>query len=197
MTAPRRPPGRVVVSLCGPSGAGKSQLAKALAEHLGTATSVRVPGDYYLVPASEALEEYLRQPLQYDWALLGAVLAAPDSQIITTPNFDFARFQRRTDAGGKTFTMRHIAIIDAMYPYPWADLRIMIAAPGHLRQARVAARDTVWGTRVARRWAHLELARAHLDGLNDPYDAVLPGTDDLTHNTEAVVALLSGKGYWS
>jgi len=77
MTAPARPLGRVVVSLCGPSGSGKSRLAQALAERLGTATSVRVPADDYLVPANEAREAYLRQPLQYDWALLGAVLATP------------------------------------------------------------------------------------------------------------------------
>jgi len=196
MTAPARPLGRVVVSLCGPSGSGKSRLAQALAERLGTATSVRVPADYYLVPANEAREAYLRQPLQYDWALLGAVLATPDGHAITTPNFDFERFQRRTDAGGKTFMMRRVAILDAMYPYPWADLRVLIAAPSHLRQARVAARDTVWGTRVAQRWAHLELARAHLDGLAVPYDAVLPGTDDPAHNAEVVVALLRGHGYW-
>ncbi len=196
MTAPARPLGRVVVSLCGPSGTGKSQLAKALGERLGTATSVRVPSDYYLVPANGALEEYLRQPLQYDWALLGAVLASPDGRAITTPNFDFERFQRRTDAGGKTFTMRRVAILDAVYPYPWADLRVLIATPSHLRQARVAARDTVWGTRVAQRWAHLELAHAHLDGLAVSYDAVLPGTDELTHSAEAVVALLRGHGYW-
>lgn len=196
MMAPARPLGRVVVSLCGPSGAGKSRLAKALAARLGAATSVRVPADYYLVPASEGLEEYLRQPLHYDWALLGAVLATPDGHDITTPNFDFEGFQCRTDAGGRTFTMRRVAILDAMYPYPWADFRVLIATPSHLRQARVAGRDTVWGTQVAQRWAHLELAHAHLDGLAVSYDAVLPGTDDPAHNAEAVVALLRGHGYW-
>jgi len=90
--------------------------------------------------------------------------------------------------------MRRVAILDAMYPYPWADFRILIATPSYLRRARVVARDTVWGTWVGQRWAYLELARAHLDGLAVPYDAVLPGADEPGRNAEAVVALLRSHG---
>jgi uridine kinase len=201
-----QPQHRVVVSICGPSGAGKSTLTKTLVERLGHERSVRIPADHYLVPASadEPLGEYLRRPLRYDWALLATVLALPDGNTVPYPNFDFERtgFQRLPGRGRKTFTLRRIAILDAMYPYPQADLRVRLCAPDAIRRARVAARDERWGTRVVDSWAQLEVTRQELERLEEeahawPYDLILTGTADRAANVDAVVERLRACGWWA
>jgi hypothetical protein len=131
--------------------------------------------DYYLFPAMTPLVTYFAAPL-------GATIA------IT--NFDFERFQRRTAAGNKQIVLRRIAVLDAIYSYPEADVQILLHTPEPLRAARVAAGDEEWRTRVADRWAHLELSKAYLDTLPDRYDAILSGADPVAKNVAAVGALI-------
>lgn len=131
--------------------------------------------DYYLFPAMTPLVTYFAAPL-------GATIA------IT--NFDFERFQRRTAAGNKQIVLRRIAVLDAIYSYPEADVQILLHTPEPLRAARVAAGDEEWRTRVADRWAHLELSKAYLDTLPDRYDAILSGADPVAKNVAAVSALI-------
>lgn len=99
---------RIVISICGASGSGKSQLSKVLVAHLGSEASVRIPGDYYLLPACGPLADYFRTPLHYDWPLLDAVLSVAEATTVTTPDFDFVHFRRRGASAGKTFTLRRI-----------------------------------------------------------------------------------------
>lgn len=184
---------RLVLSICGPSGAGKSQLAKALVRLLGEATCVRVPTDYYLRPATEPLESYLRQPVQYDWPLLDRDLSAPDGLMLTTPDFDFDSFVRRAERGGRPFRASPVMVLDGMYPYPTADATILLHVPSPIRRQRIRTRDQGWGTDVAARWDQLEQSRTYLEGLHIAYDLLLRGTDDSVTNAAAIVALIAGK----
>jgi uridine kinase len=155
---------RLIVSVCGPSGSGKSTLAKALVEHLGPNVCARVPGDYYIEPRPPRMnpEDYFRQPLKYDWPLVARVLALPLGTATTTPDFDFEAFVRRAETGGRPFAVRPVMVVDAMYPYPAADVTLLIQAPNHVRRRRVGSRDLIWNSRVAERWHHLEAARRRL-----------------------------------
>ncbi len=184
---------KIVVSICGASGLGKSQLAKTLVAKLGDEESVRVPTDNYLVPAMEPLEAYAARPLRYDWALLEQVLALPEGTATTTPAFDFEAFRRVADIGGKPFIVRRIVVIDAMYPYPKADAKVLLAPPSDVRKARIVERDKVWGTTVIGRWDHLEVTRSDLEAMNVTYDLVLPGTERLEDAAESVLVWLKDR----
>lgn len=180
----------LIVSICGASGAGKSRLAKAVVAGLGDDRAVRIPGDYYLSPAAEPLPVYLTKPIAYDWPLLAGVLAMPDGTALMSPNFDFTRFERVAGTGGRPFTMRPIALLDTIYPYPDADLTIRLTAPDELRHARIAARDIDWGTNVVGRWQQLEASRQYLEALPVRYDLVLAGEDEPEQNAAEIIARL-------
>lgn len=120
---------RVIVSICGAAGSGKSRLAKALVAELGDEVSVRVPTYYYLMPATDASGSYSTIPLRYDWALLEHAVALPEGAATATQNFDFETFQRVANVEGKPFAIRRLVFIDAMYPYPKADVTILLAPP--------------------------------------------------------------------
>lgn len=187
--------GRLVVSICGPSGSGKSTTAKALCERLGEHRSVRIPADYYLVPRSGPLRDYLLQPLQYDWASLQkAVLASPGS-LVETPDFDFESFQRLALVGGRTFISRPIQIIDAMYPCPFADIKVLVSAPCDTRLRRIASRDLAWGTLVLNRWDHLEICRQYLQTLAVRYDVRLSGTQTVETNVATLCQTIEERGW--
>lgn len=186
----------LVISICGPSGCGKSQTAKSLVSHLGDDISVRIPADYYLVPASGLRSSYLQQPLQYDWFLLEQAASAMPNTTIETPDFDFETFQRVAPSGGLTFIVRRIRIVDAMYPCPFADVRILLDAPSEARHGRITVRDQSWGTRVAHRWDHLELSKAHLESLQVDYDLHLSGTQCVESNVEKIVQLVTELGHF-
>jgi hypothetical protein len=182
--------GRIVVSVYGPAGAGKSQLAKALSERLGSDRCARVPTDYFLIPADEPLAAYFARPLRYDWALLGRVFALPDGPTISTPEFDFEAFQRLAETGGRPFRLCPVMVVDAMEPYPESDARILLWAPKEVRQLRIAARDTVWNTRVRDRWPNLEATWTGASALTTTHDLELDGTAPIDVNAEHVAAWL-------
>ncbi|MGH2558388.1 MAG: hypothetical protein ACRDJH_04920 [Thermomicrobiales bacterium] len=183
-----KPDKRVVVSICGASGSGKSRLAQAIVEKLGDDVAVRVPTDYYLMPATEPLGSYFAKPLRYDWPLLARAIALPEGVLTSTPDFDFETFQRRGDTGGRPFVPRRVVLTDAIYPYPGAGATILLMVPDAARRARIADRDTVWGTNVVARWEHLELSHSRLKSLNVGYHLELSGDDDLGQ-TGAFVAM--------
>ncbi|MEA2524359.1 MAG: Phosphoribulokinase / Uridine kinase family [Thermomicrobiales bacterium] len=176
--------GRLILSICGPSGAGKSQLANALVGCLGPDLCARVPTDYYAVPAIEPLSAYFTQPLRYDWTLLARVLALPEGTAVSTPDFDFERFQRLHETGGRPFTIRPVMVLDAMEPYPHSDARILLVGPDHVRRERIAARDQIWNTHVRDRWHHLEVTWAHARTLMPACDLELDGTEPIVENAE-------------
>ncbi len=181
---------KLVVSLCGPSGAGKSHLAKALVAQLGDATSVRVPADYYLLPATAPRADYFARPLRYDWALLEQVLTLPVGTVTSTPDFDFATFQRRATTGGKPFVVRPVVLIDTIYPYPQAEVTVLLTTPSALRKTRIRERDRVWGTTVADRWDHLEMTRVCLEAMEIVADLQVRGTDRVEEVAASVLAWL-------
>jgi uridine kinase len=178
---------RLVVSISGASGVGKSQLAKAVAARLGDDLCARVPADYFIVPATQPLPEYFEQPLAYDWDLLEQTLAEPIGTTARTPGLDFTLFQRTATAEQRPFMIRPVMVVDAMYPYPGADLTVLVEVPESVRRARVAERDLRWNTDVAARWAHLELGRRHLERTTTSYDLRLSGEQPLAENA-AVIA---------
>jgi uridine kinase len=179
------------VSICGPAGAGKSQLAKAVAARVGPERCARVPTDYFLVPADGPLPDYLARPLRYDWDLLALVLALPVGTMTSTPDFDFARFQRLAETGGRPVRVCPLMLVDAMEPYPPSDARLLLRAPDTIRHVRIATRDAVWQTRVRDRWPNLEAAWAHASALTATYDLELDGTQPIAANAERVVAWLA------
>lgn len=181
---------RVVVSICGPAGSGKSELAKAIVESLGPNRCTRAPTDYYAVPADGSLAEYFAKPLRYDWPLLALTLSLPEGSTTSTPDFDFETFQRISDLGGQPFVVRRVMVIDAMEPYPASAARILIDAPESVRQTRIAARDTVWGTRVRDRWQHLEATWARARALAPAYDLELDGSRSVAANADCVTSWL-------
>jgi uridine kinase len=180
----------IILSICGPSGAGKSQLAKALAAHLGEDRCSRVPTDYYAIPATGPLAVYFAQPLRYDWALLARVLALPEGTATSTPNFDFDRFQRVAETGGRPFTVRQVMVLDAMEPYPQSDALVLLRVPDEVRQERISARDLIWNTRVQERFEHLDVTWEHARSLMPAYDLELDGTEPLDVNAERLAEWL-------
>lgn len=183
---------RLVVSIRGASGSGKSSLAKALVATLGAKASVRIPGDYFLEPANEPLSTYLHRPLRYDWDLLDSVLSAPEGTPVAVPNFDFETFRRVSAAGGKRLIVRPIRILDTIYPYPRANVKILLAIPASTRRARIVERDKLWNTNVIGRWDNLELSRAHLEQRAHVYDLTLSGAEPVERNAARIADLLRG-----
>ncbi len=184
---------RLVVSIVGPSGVGKSQLAKETAGLLGSEVANRVPTDYFIVPrpVEMTMNEFLRQPLAWDWPKLDDLIRLPLGTVTTTPDVDFTRFVRCAPSGGLPVTVRPVMLVDAMATYPRADLVVRLDASSRTRRQRVVERDKRWGTRVCDRWFQLELTeRAELDGQTRLPDLYLDGERPLVENAVRLAAVI-------
>ncbi len=179
-----------VVTICGPAGSGKSMLAKAAAAALGDGIAARVPTDDFFLPREldEPLSRFLLRPLQWDWQLLGERLRLPIGTMASTPDVDFKGFLRRADTGGLPLPIRPVMFVDAMEPFPGADLVIRLDVPAAVRRARIVERDERWGTRVIDRWAHLEASWAAHEHVVP--DLALDGEQPLADNTALVCGLV-------
>jgi uridine kinase len=189
-------PGKpLVVTIVGAAGAGKSVLAKAVANALGDHVAARVPADYFFVPRAldESLATFLARPLAWDWPLLAQRLALPFGSVTSTPDVDFDAFLRRAGTGGIPLPIRPVMLVDAMGPYPEADVIVRLDVPAEVRRQRIVMRDERWGTRVQDRWAHLE-ATWQATTLGVP-DLVLDGTRPLERNARAVLSILDKCGH--
>ena len=184
---------QLIVSIIGPSGAGKSQLAKLTAALLGDDVASRVPADYFLVPrpVDMSMSDFLQQPLAWDWSLLDSLLALPLGTAASTPDFDFSTFTRLTENGGLTVAVSPVMLIDAMAPYPRADLRVRRDASVATRRQRLAERDVRWGTTVLDRWETLELAMRTATETQTPLpDLWLDGERPLAENAARLAAVI-------
>lgn len=188
------PPGAgrpFVLSLCGGSGCGKSTLALALCQRLGPEQAARIPTDYYLCSNPCATpDEFLTQPLAYDWAAIEDALGRPQGSAVSTPDYDFVAFRRLADEGGRPYVIRPLMIVDAMAPYPKADLTALLDAPDEERQRRIVARDQHWGTQVIGRWAQHQ---ATLDEVRRAgrFDLTLDAALPVAANVELLIARLA------
>lgn len=165
-------------------------LARHVVSALGEDVAARIPTDYFFVPRSPgvSLDAFLARPLAWDWALIRERLALPIGTPTTTPDADFEAFVRRGDEGGLPFTIRPVMVIDAMAPYPDADLVVRLDAPGDVRRERIVMRDRRWRTRVADRWPHLEASwRGHAGASPN---AVLDGMRPMAENAARVCQLV-------
>ncbi len=181
-----RPLETLTISICGPTGSGKSTVAKALVDLLGSDRSVRIPGDWFLVPASGSLEEYWQQPHTYDWDLLAQVLNEPVDAVFGIPDFDFERFLRRSVNGGARLIMRPLRVVDTLTPYPAANLVVRLLAPPEIRLMRLIERDQRWGTTVIDRWEHLE--QSQQQALDGDYPVVeIDGIENPDHVADKIV----------
>lgn len=182
---------RTILSICGGSGSGKSILAKHLVERLGAEFTVRIPTDYYLKPNPyPSLAKFMQHPLQYDWELLQAVLDEADGTSITTPIYDFTRFQRLAETGGRPFVLRPIIIMDAMVPYPSADLSFLVQCPMEERQRRIIERDRHWHTQVIKYWDLHQTTLAAMLCERQQFDLMINGMASLAENVERIFSLL-------
>jgi uridine kinase len=184
-----------LVTIFGAAGAGKSVLARAVAARLGDDVATRVPTDYFFVPRQpgEPLERYFARPLEWDWALLRERLALPMGSEVRTPDADFETFTRPSETGGLPMSIRPVMILDAMVPYPDADLLVRVDVPDAIRRARIVERDARWGTRVRDRWEHLE---ATWDAVPEliPH-LVLDGTRPIQDNVARLVSVIGERGW--
>lgn len=177
------PTRRRIVSLCGPTGGGKSSLAVRLVEELGLDRSSRVPADWYLL--AEDADRSGRSGYGWDWPLIAADLEGPDGRWVRTPAFDFTTM-RRSEAGTvKQFVLRPVMIVDAMMPFPGADLVVRLDTPAGVRRERLAERNVRWGTTVLDRWEHLE--RSHEAADAGDADLVLDGRRPLAELAGLVI----------
>lgn len=182
---------RIILSIWGGSGCGKSTLAKALAVRLGDARASRVPCDYFLKPNPYAtLAPYALTPLAYDWDLIETCLTGVDGAERSAPSFDFNGFKRVAISGGPGFTLRPVMILDAMLPYPRADVIIRVYLPEDLRRQRIIARDAIWGTRVIDYWQHHQRTLTFAERIALPACLELDGREPVEHNLERILAAL-------
>lgn len=134
------------VTIYAPSGSGKSQLAKATAELLGSDLATRVPTDYFFMPRPDAMPmaTFDRLPLRYDWELIASLLALPIGAHVSTPDAEFTTFTRKENSGGRPFVIRPVMLLDAMVPFPHANLFVRIEVPDEVRLHRIRERDIQW-----------------------------------------------------
>ena len=184
---------RTIVSVCGPSGAGKSQLAKALTSSFGEDACARVPADYFIMPVVGPLDESLNLPIVYDWATMYRTVARPLGEVVSTPRFDFSTFKRSYDGDTRSFVVRPLLIIDAMYPYPCADFVVQLELDASERRQRIIDRDGEWSTRVLDRWEQLVASEAQLRKSEVTPDLILSGgapiAENVRHVSRAVTAI--------
>jgi uridine kinase len=182
---------RVVISLYGGSGCGKSTLAKGVVERIGADRSVRIPADYYLRPNPyPTLQEFFQHPLEYDWELLARVLQERDGQILQVPDYDFLNFRRVSLAGRFHFLMRPIVLIDAMMPYPGAQLSILLDAPEFERKKRIIERDQRWKTQVILNWEQHQRTLEAAVRQKVVYDMALDAMQPVEKNVDTVFTFI-------
>lgn len=176
---------RTIISICGGSGCGKSLLAKQLVEYLGADRAVRVPTDYYLKSNPyPGMAEFFRHPLQYDWDLLDLTLRMTDGMLVTTPDYDFVNFRRRSDQGGREYCLRPVILIDAMLPYPGADLTVLLECSDEERRRRIIERDQRWKTQVIDDWALHQVTLKAMLREKPSFDLILDGQAPVIENVQ-------------
>lgn len=186
---------RVIVSISGPAGTGKSQLALAVAGLLGEDIAARLPMDWFIEPRATPMADWLSRPIAYDHEAVREILTAPDGEIRSTPPFDFTTFRHSETSGDRRpVPIRPVMILDAMEPWPGADLSVLVETPVEVRYRRIEERDARWGTTVIDRWGHLELTRRHVASLDHRYDLVLDGEESILANADRVVDALRSRG---
>lgn len=179
---------RTIVSIAGAAGTGKSQLALAVARLLDDEIAARVPMDYFIRPRTVPMGAWLTQPLAYDHDAVDAILGAPDGTVRLSPPFDFTTFTRSDISGErKTIPIRPVMVLDAMEPWPDADLSVLVETPQDVRHRRIAERDVRWGSQVIDRWGHLEICRRHIESLDHQYDLTLDGEAPIEENSARIV----------
>jgi uridine kinase len=186
----------LVVSIAGGGGAGKSQVAKAVVALLGDDIAARVPMDWYLVPRTVPMEDWLAQPLAWDWGAVEALLTTPAGETRLTPPFDFETFTRSEETGQRqAIPIRLVMVLDAMAPWPAADLAVLLEVPADVRRQRVAARDARWRSSVIDRWERqMEPTWRDIAAGEHRFDLILDGERPIDTNAAAIVASLRDSG---
>lgn len=182
----------MIVCLLGPSAAGKSTLAKEL-ERRYPERFARVPVDYFFVARPEGMPvaQFLSHPLGYDWDAVDRALSAHGRRR-TTPDCDFERFVRRSDAGGLAISDAPVYVLDGMRPHPRCDFLVMLDLDASVQRQRLAERDIRWGTRVASRTAQLTSTfKAGLAQLPRQPDLRLQATATVDANAQRVIEALA------
>lgn len=181
-----------IISISGNSGSGKSTIAKTLAEKLGENSATRIAGDYYLASNRfNSVNELLQNPIEYDWEFLEKVFENPISTKLTLPQYNFDKFVRITENGGKEFILNKIVIVDAMMPYLKADLTIFVEIDEDERYKRVFNRDQARGSNVMKYWNHHKISMNYLENQNINFDLVLNANESIEKNTEKIIEMFN------
>ncbi len=92
--------------------------------------------------------------------------------------------------GGLGFILCPLMLLDAMVPYPGADLFVRIDVPEEIRHQRIRERDIRWGSNVAERIGHLDATWRSVEAETVELDLVIDGTKALTGNAAFLAAFL-------
>jgi thymidylate kinase len=180
------------VCIMGPSCAGKSTLAKTLARRRPS-VAARVPVDAFFVPRppEEALGDFLKRPLDYDWDALDTALASTDISARSSPVCDFKTFRRLAPTGGKAIPSVPVVLLDGMRPHPIRDVLVVLELDDAQQRARLQERDQRWGTSVADNLSHLRITYGQAqDDTNGDADLLLDATAPLDHNAARLERLI-------
>ncbi|HBB37411.1 MAG: hypothetical protein A2374_04565 [Candidatus Moranbacteria bacterium RIFOXYB1_FULL_44_23] len=127
--------------------------------------------------------------------MIEKIMSRPLGEEVATPLFDYDKFVRLSvDGSDKKFTMRQMNIMDTTYPYPSADLRILITLDEEERKRRITERgrtDYFWKTFVLENWDEVEARdQAKNNKHKNKADLVLDGLDSVKDNAIKAVDLI-------
>lgn len=130
----------MIISIFGRSGSGKSTIANSLVKSIHNSSRIR--GDHYLKskPRRISWAKYFAND-QTDWVLIQKHLGHSLGSKVSTPTFDYIKFERLSEGGDKPFIVSEISIIDSVHPCPFADFKVLINVSKDNRSKRVQMRD--------------------------------------------------------
>lgn len=151
-----------------------------------------MPTDYFFMPRLNAMPmaTFDRLPLRYDWELIASLLALPIGTHVSTPDAEFTTFTRKENSGGRTFVIRPVMLLDAMVPFPHANLFVRIEVLDDVRLHRIHERDIRWGSDVAQRTGHLDATWKSAQSETIVPDLVIDGMMPITENAARLAAFI-------
>lgn len=189
----------LLISIFAESATGKTTLSKKLVEKIGEEESNRIPVDYYLKSNTfgDMLAYY--QDDRIDWEFLENDLNAPIGTKVFVPDYDFNELKRNDGRLEKLYMIKKINILDALYPYLKADLKIFLKISDETRKKRMISRhnnernkaDKVTVDFMFENWDKLPRLEEWLNSKGIKPDLVLDSEEDIDGNVQKIKNLIN------